>query len=192
MLRITWRLQRTGLIGMGAFGVFYGLLQAAAYNAIAGQTAAARRAFGQQMETFGRQYSLVLPLALLALTLTIYAISATTAQLAVSRSAAAGLAGLVVGVTFFVNGLSRSVDGLELLARAISPFYYYDRSQPLSPGGTFDVAATLALFVAASLLTVLAVWFMSWRDLGAPLIQLPARPRPFTRRPSSNPLPPLP
>src|SRR2546423_13719210 len=62
MLRITWRLQRTGLIGMGAFGVFYGLLQAAAYNAIAGQTAAARRAFGQQMEPFGRQSSLVLPL----------------------------------------------------------------------------------------------------------------------------------
>src|SRR5256714_2135298 len=293
MLRITWRLQRTGLIGMGAFGVFYGLLQAAAYNAIAGQTAAARRAFGQQMEPFGRQSSLVLPLphgvetiagfiqwrvygalpilfgiwalmsatgatrgdeerglveqwlgtgvsrlryvvsrflgftvsaiialaltsaaidagaagagsalpltsvlevslALLALTLTIYAISATAAQLAVSRSAAAGLAGLVVGVTFFVNGLSRSVDGLEPLGRAILPFYYYERSQPLSPGGTFDVAATLALFVAASLLTVLAVWFMSWRDLGAPLIQLPARPRPFTRRPSSNPLPPLP
>src|SRR5256885_12911592 len=62
MLRITWRLQRTGLIGMGAFGVFYGLVQAAAYNAIDGETAAARRAFGQQMETLGRQYSLVLPL----------------------------------------------------------------------------------------------------------------------------------
>ncbi len=62
MFRITGRLQRGGLIGMSAFGVFYGLLQAAAYNSIAGQTAAARRAFGQQMETFGRQYSLVLPL----------------------------------------------------------------------------------------------------------------------------------
>jgi len=62
MFRITRRLQRTGLIGMSSFGVFYGILQAAAYNSIAGPTAAARRAFGQQMETFGRQYSLVLPL----------------------------------------------------------------------------------------------------------------------------------
>ena len=289
MLRVTWRLQRTGLIGMSAFGIFYGILQAAAYNSIAGQTVAARRAFGQQMETFGRQYSLVLPLphgvdtiagfiqwrvygalpllfgiwalmsaagatrgdeerglveqwlgagvsrlryivsrfagftmsaviavaltsaaidagaagagsalpltpllevslALLALTLTVYSVTMTAAQLPVSRSTAAGLAGLVVGVMFFVNGLSRSVAGLEPVARAISPFYYYDRSQPLSPGGAFDVAPTLALLVAASLLTALAVWLMSVRDLGAPLIQLPARRRPFTDRPSSNPL----
>jgi ABC-2 type transport system permease protein len=289
MFRITWRLQRTGLIGMSAFGVFYGILQAAAYNSIAGTTAAARRAFGQQMETFGRQYSLVLPLphgvdtiagfiqwrvygalpilfgiwalmsaagatrgdeerglieqwqgagvsrlryvvsrfvgfsisaviavaltsaaidagaagagstlpltpvleislALVALTLAVYAITVAAAQLTESRGAAAGLAGLVVGVMFFANGLSRSVHTMGPVARAISPFYYYDRSQPLSPGGTFDVGATLALFVSAGVLTGLAVWFMSVRDLGAPLIALPASQRPFTDRPSPNPL----
>jgi ABC-2 type transport system permease protein len=289
MFRITWRLQRTGLIGMSAFGVFYGILQAAAYNSIAGTTAAARRAFGQQMETFGRQYSLVLPLphgvdtiagfiqwrvygalpilfgiwalmsaagatrgdeerglieqwqgagvsrlryvvsrfvgfsisaviavaltsaaidagaagagstlpltpvleislALVALTLAVYAITVAAAQLTESRGAAAGLAGLVVGLMFFANGLSRSVHTMGPVARAISPFYYYDRSQPLSPGGTFDVGATLALFVSAGVLTGLAVWFMSVRDLGAPLIALPASQRPFTDRPSPNPL----
>ena len=289
MFRITWRLQRTGLIGMSAFGIFYGILQAAAYNSAGGTTAAARRAFGLQMETFGRQYSLILPLphgvdtiagfiqwrvygalpvlfgiwalmsaagatrgdeerglieqwlgagvsrlryvvsrfvgftmsaviavaltstaidagaagagsvlplaplfevslALVALTLTVYAITMTAAQLTESRGAAAGLAGLVVGVMFFVNGLSRSINSLRPVAQAISPFHYYDRSQPLSPGGTFDVAATLALFVSAGVLIGLAVWFMSVRDLGDPLIALPARRRPYTDRPSPNPL----
>ena len=289
MFRITWRLQRTGLIGMSAFGVFYGLLQAAAYNSAAGTTLAARRAFGQQMATFGRQYSLILPLphgvdtiagfiqwrvygalpvlfglwalmsaagatrgdeeralielwlgagvsrlryigirfvgftmaaviavtltsaaidagaagagsalpvtpllevslSLVALTLTIYAITLAAAQLTVSRGAAAGISGLVVGVTFFVNGISRSVDSLTPEARAISPFYYYDRSQPLSFGGTFDAAATLALLLSAGVLVGLAVWFMRLRDIGAPLIALPSRGRPYTDRPSPNPL----
>src|ERR671937_520006 len=62
MFHLTWRLQRNGLIGMTAFGVFYGLIQAAAYNSIAGNTAASRLAFGQQMEAIGRQFSLFLPL----------------------------------------------------------------------------------------------------------------------------------
>ena len=47
---------------MSALGIFYGILQAAAYNAAAGTTAASRRDFGQATETFGRQYSLLLPL----------------------------------------------------------------------------------------------------------------------------------
>ena len=289
MFRLTWRLQRNGLIGMSAFGIFYGILQAAAYNSAAGTTAATRRAFGQATETFGRQYSLFLPLphgvdtiagfiqwrvygalpilfgfwallsaagatrgdeerglieqwlaagvgrqrylvtrfvgfaisaviaitltsaaidagaagagsalplgplfevsvALLGLTLAVYALTTAVAQLTVSRGAAAGLGGLVVGVMFFTNGLSRSVDSLKPLAQAISPFYYYDRTQPLSPSGTFDVAATLALFAVAAVLAVLALWFMRARDIGSALIRLPARPRPYTDRPSPNPL----
>ena len=62
MLRLAWRLQRSGLIGMSAFGVFYGILQAAAYGSVAGATPAARQAFGRQMEALGRQLTLVLPL----------------------------------------------------------------------------------------------------------------------------------
>ena len=289
MFRLTWRLQRRGLIGMSAFGIFYGIFQAAAYNSAAGPTVATRRAFGQATETFGRQYSLFLPLphgvdtiagfiqwrvygalpllfgfwallsasgatrgdeegglveqwlaggvgrlrylltrfvsfalsaviaitltsaaidagaagavsplpigpllqvsvALLGLTIAVYALAVVAAQLVVSRGAAAGLGGLIVGVMFFVNGLSRSVDSLKPLARAISPFYYYDRTQPLSPGGTFDVPATLALFAVATVLAALALWFMRVRDIGSALIRLPARPRPYTDRPSPNPL----
>src|SRR5437764_10654628 len=47
---------------MSAFGVVYGILQAAAYGSVAGATPAARQAFGQQMEALGRQLTLVLPL----------------------------------------------------------------------------------------------------------------------------------
>ena len=289
MFRLTWRLQRRGLIGMSAFGIFYGILQAAAYNSAAGTTEASRRTFGQATETFGRQYSLFLPLphgvdtiagfiqwriygalpllfgfwallsasgatrgdeerglieqwlaagigrqrylvtrcvgfaisaviaitltsaaidtsaagsgsalpigpvvevsvALLGLTLAVYALTTVVAQLTVSRGGAAGLGGLVLGFMFFANGLSRSVDSLKPLAQSISPFYYYDRTQPLSPGGTFDVAATLALFAVATVFVALAVWFMRVRDIGSALLRLPARPRPYADRPSHNPL----
>src|ERR1700682_6749669 len=62
MFRIVWRLQRGGTIGIAAFGLLYGVLQTAAYNSIAGTTAASRLAFGHQMETIGRQFTLFLPL----------------------------------------------------------------------------------------------------------------------------------
>lgn len=274
---------------MSAFGVFYGIVQAAAYNSIAGTTPATRTAFGLQVETVARQFSLFLPLprgvetiagfiqwrvygalpllfgfwalmsaagatrgdeerglveqwlgagvsraryvavrllgfviasviavtltsvaidagaagggsplpmmpvvevsvALLALTLTVYGLTMAVAQLVVSRGAAAGLAGLVLAVIFFTNSVSRSVDALRPVARVISPFYWYDRSMPLSPGGTFDVAATIGLLLVALTLAALSLGLMSIRDLGAPLLRLPSRERPYTDRPSPNPL----
>src|SRR5437588_84265 len=199
---------------MSAFGVFYGILQAAAYGSVAGATPAARQAFGRQMEALGRQLTLVLPLphgidsiagfiqwrvygalpalfgfwalmsaagaargdeerglverclaegvsrtryvavrclgfvlacaiavtltsaaidvgaagsgsalpvgpllqvslALLAVTLVIYGLTLALSQMVSSRTAAMGAAGLVVGGLYFVNGLSRSLAGLE-------------------------------------------------------------------------------
>jgi ABC-2 type transport system permease protein len=288
MFRLSSRLQRVGLIGMTGFGVFYGLIQAAAYNSIAGSTAASRAAFGHEMETAGRQFSLFLPLphgvetiagyiqwrvygalpllfgfwalmsaagatrgdeerglfeewlaagvgriryvvtrfltfaltaviaialtsaaidlgvlaaagsslpigpvfevslALLALTLTVYALTMVVAQFAVSRTGAAGLGGLVVGVIFFINSLSRSADSLVPVARLVSPFYYYDLSQPLSPGGTFNVGATAGLFIASILLVALTLWLISIRDVGSAVIRIRPRQRPATIRPSPN------
>jgi ABC-2 type transport system permease protein len=290
MIRLGWRLQRGGLIGMTAFGLFYGLVQTAAYNALAGSTPASRAAFGQQMETAGRQFSLFLPLphgvgtvagfiqwrvygalpllfgfwallsaagasrgdeerglleawlaagvgrsryvltrfltfaltasiaitltsaaidlgtlgaagsslplngvfeisvALLALTLTVYAITMVVAQFAASRVAAAGLAGLVVGATYVVNALSRDTQTLVPIARIISPFYAYDLSQPLSPGGGFNLAATLVLFAASLLLLTLAIWLIGRRDIGSPAIRFRARQHPPTYRPARNPI----
>jgi ABC-2 type transport system permease protein len=290
MIRLAWRLQWGGLIGMTGFGLFYGLVQAAAYNAIAGSTAASRAAFGQQMETAGRQFSLFLPLphgvetvagfiqwriygalpllfcfwallsaaganrgdeerglleewlaagvgrtryvvtrfltfaltatiaigltsaaidlgvvgaagswlpfdalievsvALLALTLTVYAISMVLAQFAASRGAAAGLAGLVVGAIYIVNALSRDTESLVPVARLVSPFYAYDLSQPLSPGGSFNLPATLVLFAASLLLLALSVWLIRLRDIGSPAIRRRQRERPATYLPSPNPI----
>lgn len=290
MFLVSWRLQRVGLIGMTGFGLFYGLIQAAAYNSVAGSTAASRAAFGHEMETAGRQFSLFLPLphgvetiagyiqwrvygalpllfgfwalfsaagaargdeerglvegwlaagvgriryvvtrfltfaltaviaialtsaaidlgvlgasgsslpigpvfevslTLLALTLTVYALTMAVAQFAVSRTAAAGLGGVLVGVIFFINSLSRSVDSLVPVARLISPFYYYDLSQPLSPGGTFNVGASAGLFVASIVLVALTLWLMRVRDLGSAVIRIRPRQHPATVRPSPNPL----
>ncbi len=275
---------------MAAFGILYGVVQTAAYNSIAGTTTASRLAFGQQIETFGRQFTLFLPLphgvgtiegyiqwrvygglyllfafwalmsaagatrgdeerglveqwlstgvsraryvltrygmfallaaitiaatsasidlgaigagsalplgpvvevsvALLALTLTVYALSMALAQLVVSRVAAAGLAGVIAAVLYFVNALSRSLDSLKSVARVISPFYYFDLSQPLSPGGTLDVVATIGLVLASIVLTALAFWLMRVRDLGTTVIRLTPRQAPATTvRTSPNPI----
>jgi ABC-2 type transport system permease protein len=272
VLRITWRLQRTGLIGMTAFGAAYGLFQTAAYYSAAGSTAAQRAAFGHEMEVLGRSLSYLLPIpvrvdtvpgylqwrvygalpilfvfwalmsasgatrgdeehglveqwlsagvgkarymalrflaflvasvvavaatstaialvaatggspldaasvfemsaAVLAVTVVCYGIAFVAAQLTGSRNAAAGLAGVLLLALFFMNGFSRTVDGLKPLASIVSPFYYYDRSNPLTPGGTFDALRTAGLLAAGFALAALAAWLMRIRDLGAPLLR---------------------
>jgi ABC-2 type transport system permease protein len=62
MFRLSLRLQRSGVIGMGLFGMFYGILQSGAYNTAAGTTAASHALFGKQMETFGQGFTYLLPL----------------------------------------------------------------------------------------------------------------------------------
>lgn len=287
MLRIAWRLQRTGLIAMTAFGVFYGFLQAAAYKSAAGTTAASRVAFGHEMETFGRTFTFLLPLplrletvsgyvqwriyggltplfaiwalvaavgatradedrglveqwlsaplgrgrylgtrfvafalaaciataaasatidlvisgsgfsldlgavaeeslVLLALTLSTYALVLAVSQAASRRATALGTAGALLAVIFFLNGFSRTDPNLRPAARLISPFYYGDRSDPLTPGGSLDVPATVGLFVAAIALTALAIWLMTVRDIGSPLLQRNKRDHAVTHLPSSS------
>src|SRR5947209_5414548 len=61
MIRIAWRLQRTGLIGMSLLGVLYGFIQAAGYKSAAGTTTGSQVAFGHQMENFGRTFTFLLP-----------------------------------------------------------------------------------------------------------------------------------
>jgi ABC-2 type transport system permease protein len=288
LFRIVWRLQRRGLIGMTAFGVLYGLIQAGAYSSVAGTTVAARAIFGRQMQTFGTQLSTMLPLpqhvetlpgylqwrvfgalpllfgfwavmsavgatrgdeehgivelwlaagasrvryvavryvvfaivatvsvaltalsidlgaarsgqaldptalvelalALLGLVLAVYALAALAAQTVTSRNAAAGVAGITVLVLFFINGFSRTNDSLLPLAH-LSPFYYYDRTNPLSPGGSFDAAGTLAVFAASVVIIALTAWLMQRRDIGSPLFSRRPRAAPETFRPSANPL----
>jgi putative exporter of polyketide antibiotics len=79
-----------------------------------------------------------LGLALLGLIACCYSIVMVVAQLTSSRGAAAGIAAGLIAVMFFVNSFSRTVDSLRPIASAISPFYYYDRTTPLYPGGSLD------------------------------------------------------
>jgi ABC-2 type transport system permease protein len=274
---------------MSGFGVIYGIFQAAAYNSAAGATTASRAAFGQQMETFGRTFSTLLPipvrvgtlsgymqwrvygalpmlfgfwavlsatgatrgdeghglveqwlcnglsrtryiaarfavfaaaaivavavtsaaidigakvaldllavgelsLALLALTLALYAIATALSQLTTGRNAATGLAGGVVLAMFFINGFSRSDPNMVSVARVVSPFYYFERSNPLTPGGNFDLAATVGLAIVAVALFALTMWLMQARDIDSALLRWPARWRnggPATHRLSHNPM----
>jgi len=289
MARITWRMQRFGLVAGSLFGIFYGLFQSAAYNSAAGSTTAQRIAFGHQMEALGRTLTYLLPIpqhletiggylqwrvygaidllfafwaimsasgamrgdedkglieqwqsggagalrytayrfvgfaltamvavvatsaaielgalpsgsaldpgalvelsiALLGVTLACYAITMVVSQLASSRSAAAGASAVLMAVLFFVNSFSHSVDSLKPIAAVISPFYYYERTNPLTPGGAFDAWGTLGLFIAAVVLAALAAWLMRARDLGSSLLRRRSREAPATVRPSSNPL----
>jgi ABC-2 type transport system permease protein len=126
--------------------------------------------------------------ALLGLTLACYAISLVASQVVATRNAAAGLSAGVLLAMFFVNSFSRTLDSLRPFARLTSPFYYYDRVNPLAPGGGFDLPATLGLFAAAVILAGVAAWLMQRRDLGAPLIRRRAGTRPAVHDPSRNPM----
>jgi ABC-type transport system involved in multi-copper enzyme maturation permease subunit len=127
-------------------------------------------------------------LGLVALALACYAIALALAQLVSTRSAAAGLSGGVLVVMFFVNSFGRTIPDLRAVASVISPFYYFDRSTPLAPGGAFDVAATAGLFVAAVVLAGAGAWLMQVRDIGSALVRRRPRRHPPIHRPDPNPL----
>lgn len=115
---------------------------------------------------------------LAALGLCCYGLTLVISQFTSARNAVA-VAGSVLLVLFLVNSLSRTFDSL-LTWRWLSPFRYYELSRPLSPDGTFDVGATLALLATALASGALAALAFARRDLGSPLLRLPARTGPVT------------
>ncbi len=125
--------------------------------------------------------------ALLALAMACFGIALTVAQVVGSRRSAAGLGGGVLLALFFLNSFSRTAEGLRPY-RWISPFSFYDRSDPILPGGTLDIAATLALALAGVALTAMAAFAFTRRDLGAPLFQWRRASRTAVVAPDSNPL----
>lgn len=134
------------------------------------------------IETLGSQ-----GLAVVALAVACYAIALAVAQLTTTRRAAAGAAGVLLLTLFLVNSGSRLGGGVET-ARWLSPFWAYERSAPLLRGGSFDVAATMALLVAAVALVTVAAAAFVWRDLGASLLRTVPRTGTPVRRPSADPL----
>ena len=114
-----------------------------------------------------------------------YAVALLVTQIVSGRFAAAA-SGIVLLALFLTNSLSRTIDAL-VPWRVLSPFYYYDRSQPLSPGGTFDVRATEVLFATAVVAAVAAALAFAFRDLGSPLMRIPVRSHPPARDVSAVP-----
>jgi len=110
---------------------------------------------------------------LVAIGLSCYAISLLVAQVPAARMATAA-AGFVLLALYLLNSLSRVFESLASW-RSLSPFHYYDASDPLPPGGTFDVRAAGVLIAVAVLAAALAAIAFELRDLGSPLVRIPAR-----------------
>jgi ABC-2 type transport system permease protein len=115
---------------------------------------------------------------LAALGLSCYSLALLVVEFTASRIATAA-SGMLLLALFLVNSLSRSFPSFSTV-RWLSPFHYYELSQPLSPGGPFDLRATFVLISIAVLGGGAAALGFAYRDLSSTLIQLPARPRPKT------------
>jgi putative exporter of polyketide antibiotics len=123
---------------------------------------------------------------LLGLTLVCFGIGLAIAQLVVTRRAAGSIGVIVVVALYEFNAAGRS--GLDLGALgSLSPFGLFDRSRPLLPqGGAIDGGATIALYVAASVLIGLSATAFLQRDVGGVLVRLGRTHTRAASRPSSN------
>ncbi len=126
-------------------------------------------------------------LAMWTLTLLVFAFALVVAQLVTTRRGATGIAGIVVLALFMLNAAARS--GVEVGAtRWLSPFYLFERSNPLLRGGALDVAATAALAVGALVLVAIAIAGFIRRDVGGPLLRGVARRSQVEWRPAGDPM----
>ena len=126
-------------------------------------------------------------LATWALTLFVFAFAVFVGQLVTTRRGATGIAGIGVLALFMLNSAARS--GVDLGAiRWLSPFYLFERSNPLLRGGSLDVPATAALAVGALMLVAIAVVAFVRRDIGGPLFRGALRTSPVRWRPAGDPL----
>ena len=120
------------------------------------------------------------------LALACYALTLLVCQFTPSRSALAASGAVLLGL-FVLNSLSRQLHGLAGW-RWLSPFRYYDLSQPLAPGGPFDVRGIEVLFGSAAVLLILAGVAFAYRDIGSPLVRIPTRMHSVSRDVERNPI----
>ena len=124
--------------------------------------------------------------ALLAVTVACFALALLIAQFVDSRRVAAGVSAIVLLALFLLNSLGRTLEAPARF-RGVSPFYYVDRTNGLSPGGQIDWASTLGVSAAALALVALAGVAFTRRDLGAGLVRPRRAVRPRVIEPSRNP-----
>ncbi len=118
----------------------------------------------------------------MAVALSCYSLTVLVSQLVAPRLAAS-TAGVVLLLLFLGNSLGRSLDWLRPW-RWLSPFYYYDLSRPLSPGGNFDIRGLEILFAIAVVAMVAAILSFAFRDVGAPLLRVSRAAPPAAFEPS--------
>jgi ABC-2 type transport system permease protein len=126
-------------------------------------------------------------LAMWVLTLFVFAFALVVAQLVTTRRGATGMAGIVVLALFMLNSAARS--GVDIGAiRWVSPFYLFERSDPLLRGGSLDVPAIAALALGSVVLVTVAVFAFIRRDIGGPLLRGAPRKLRVEWRPAADPL----
>jgi ABC-2 type transport system permease protein len=125
-------------------------------------------------------------LNLLATTLCCYGIALVIAQLVTTRRAAGGIAAGLLIALFLINGAGRTAD--IGAARWLSPFYYFERSRPLTEGGALDPVGIGALLGAGVVLLAIGVVTFARRDLGGTALPGTSRESRGTRSPSRDPL----
>ena len=125
-------------------------------------------------------------LNLLAATLCCYGIALVIAQLVTTRRAAGGIAAGLLIALFLINGAGRTAD--IGAARWLSPFYYFERSRPLTEGGALDPVGIGALLGAGVVLLAIGVVTFARRDLGGTALPGTSRESRGTRSPSRDPL----
>jgi ABC-2 type transport system permease protein len=125
--------------------------------------------------------------ALTALTLACFGIALVAAETASARRTGLVLAGVWLGGLHLLNSVPRSA-GHVPPSRWLSPFYWYERSSPLTPGGHLNLPAIAGLAATGILLVGLAGVLSSRRDLGGSLLAL--RPAGTARvlEPAPNPV----
>ena len=137
-------------------------------------------------ETFSSVLALEAAVAAAVLGVCCYSLTLLFAQLTSARNSTA-FAGVILLALFLVNSLSRTFDAL-VPWRWLSPFHYYEQSSPLVPGGNLDVRATLLLLGIAVAAAMLAAFAFRYRDVGSPLITLPAPTRRASYKMSRSPV----
>ena len=135
-------------------------------------------------ESIGLDAVLGASVNLLGLSVACYALAMLVSQFVATRYAAAAAAVVLLGL-FLLNSLSRQLDALAGW-RWLSPFRYYDLTQPLPPGGVFDIRGEEVLYASAVVLIVAAAIAFVYRDVGSPLVRAPLAPHAVTRESDAN------
>jgi ABC-2 type transport system permease protein len=86
-------------------------------------------------------------------------------QFTQERGTAAGWTAALLLIFIVLDMVHRVIPNTEWISR-LSPIYYYNLSKALVPSHGASLSGMLVLLVLSVVLSAVAVWFFSWRDVG--------------------------